>query len=310
MKKLLILLVFGILLPIEVLAKEYNDYNSELKYEINDSIWEEVSLNAEREFIKKKWENSDCGTLMYGSTDVWSSLTSSEKSGYSRSTFNHKLLTEEDLSVYEDVLYDMGYNIYSSDLVEYDMKMLKYSGKATYNDYYFDYLAFITINNGYMIQWQYYGETDTLCMSRLTTAVTSMHSTSVDTAMDFNFINIFINLILTILGYMLYPFIRVVLMKKIYDKDSCKKMAIWNSVIVGGIFMILTINSGGVWNAVPAFFYYSINKTLWINKKKNNIETNNSNEKQTITSQDITICECGCKVLKKYDRCPKCNKKM
>ena len=47
-----------------------------------------------------------------------------------------------------------------------------------------------------------------------------------------------------------------------------------------------------------------------INKKKNNVEIQNINEKHTTTNQDITICDCGCKVLKKYDRCPKCNKKM
>ena len=154
MKKYFILLIMIFMFPITVCAEEYADVDANVSYDINLDIWNEQSLSTERETIKRKWINNDCGTLMYGNADVWDELTASEKRGYSRSDFNHSILTNEYLYTYEEMLNDSGYNIESSKFIDYGMKMMKFSGSATYNGYSFDYLSFITINNGYMVQWQ------------------------------------------------------------------------------------------------------------------------------------------------------------
>lgn len=306
MKKYIYVLVVLLMLPLAVYAQDYSDEEVKVKYEVNSDIWTKTSLSAERETIKHKWKNDDCGVLMYGTADVWSELTPSEKSGYSRSDFNHTILTDDYLYTYEEMLNDTGYSINQSNFIDYGMKMMKFSGNATYNGYHFDYLTYITINNGYMIQWQYYGETDTICLSRVTNAISSTTPTNLNSSYspDFNIPGILISLVLTVVCYMAYPFIQTKFLNKKYTKETCNKMAIWNSVIVGFVFMIITISidQNATWSAGPAFLYYWINRTLWISKTSSTIKQE--------ARPDVTICTCGCKVLKEFDKCPKCGKKM
>lgn len=302
MKKIIVFFILLAIIPIGVHAEEYDDENAKLKYSINDTIWTEKPLSTERETIDRKWENSDCGVLMYGSSDFWGELSNEEKSGYSREAFNSNALDNSFLEMYQQVFTEMGYNITSSRLVDLGMQMMRYDGTATYNGTVFDYLVFVTLNNGYLAQWQYFGEADTICTSRVYTAVNSLEATisnsNSSSSLDFDYGNIIFSLILTIVAYMIYPFIRTKFMKVEYDENTCKKMALWNSIIVGGIFLILTsaLQENATWSAGPAFLYYWINRNLWIKKEKN---------------INYTICEsCGCKVLNKFKNCPKCGKKV
>lgn len=288
-------------LPMTVFAQAYNDYDAKVMYEVDSSIWESKSLSAERDFIQKKWENNDCGVLMYGSSDVWSELSDEDKAGYTRKDFNSSMLDNSFLNTYEQVFTDMGYNIYSSKIVDYGLQIMRYDGNGVYNGMNFDYLGFVTINNGYMIQWQYFGETDTLCTSRVTNVINSLESTysynNNNESLDFNFMGIIVGIIITCISYMGYPFIRVKLMGVKYDSDACKKMAKWNSIIVGGIYLVLTaaLQENVTWSAAPAFLYYWINSSVWVNKQL----------------KDFIICDnCGCKVLKKFNKCPKCRKEV
>lgn len=314
MKKLIVFyLVTLFMIPTIVNAEVYDYTNDDanIQFTIDESIWEPTDLTEEREYIELKWTDDSCGVLMYGVTDVYYELSSDERDEYSRDEYNYTLITNADAKVFAE---DMGnYNDYG--IKNYNMKFVYIEGSNYYDmGISADYHMYMTLNNGHLVQFQYYGNASKSCLNKVIDVVKTTESTVyvADSSNEGSwFTRIMVSLILTIFCYMIYPFIRVVLMKKQYNEESCKKMAIWNSVIVGGIFMILTIDSGGVWNAAPAFIYYSINKTLWISKKKNNnAEIDKSNEKQTVANQDIIICECGCKVLKKYDRCPKCNKKM
>jgi len=302
MKKIIFFFILLTIIPICVYAKEYEVETSKLKYSINETIWTEKSLSTEREYIDKKWENSDCGVLMYGSTDFWGELSNEEKTGLSREAFSSTILDNSFLLTYKQVFTEMGFNITSSRLVDLGTKMMRYEGTAIYNGMTFDYLAFVTLNNGYLIQWQYIGETDTICTSRVSTAVNSLESTisnnSNFSSLDFGYENIIFSLILTIVAYMIYPFIRTKFMNVEYNDNTCKKMALWNSIIVGSVFLILTValQENATWSAGPAFLYYWINRTLWIKKDK---------------SINYTICEnCGCKVLNKFKNCPKCGKEI
>ncbi len=81
--------------------------------------------------------------------------------------------------------------------------------------------------------------------------------------------NVLISIAITAAAYMIYPWIMVVICKKRYTKEEAKKMALWNSIIVGGIFLVVTTALYGVnvWNAMPAFLYYYINSSVWVSKE-------------------------------------------
>lgn len=287
--------------PISAFAQSYDDYDAKVTYEVDSSLWESKSLSAERDHIQKKWQNNECGVLMYGSTDVWSELSNEDKKGYTRKDFNSSILDDSFLNTYEQVFTDMGYNIYSSRIVDYGLRIMRYDGSAVYNGVNFDYLGFVTINNGYMIQWQYFGETDTLCTGRVTNVINSLESTYSynynKESFELNYVGIIVGIIITCISYMVYPFIKVKLMGVKYDAIACKKMAKWNSIIVGGIYLVLTtaLQENVTWSAAPAFLYYWINSSVWINKQ----------------IEDFVICDnCGCKVLRKFNKCPKCHKEV
>lgn len=78
---------------------------------------------------------------------------------------------------------------------------------------------------------------------------------------------IFLSFILTIFVYLLVPILSLGINGgKKFDEKKAKKIALWNSIIVGFIFCVLTINSGSAWSAAPALFYYFINKKLLTEK--------------------------------------------
>ena len=89
--------------------KEETNKIIKLKYSINDTIWTEKPLSTERKTIDRKWENSDCGVLMFGSSDFWGELSNEEKSGYSREAFNSNALDNSFLEMYQQVFTEMGY---------------------------------------------------------------------------------------------------------------------------------------------------------------------------------------------------------
>lgn len=88
--------------------------------------------------------------------------------------------------------------------------------------------------------------------------------------MEINWFGLVIGILITCLSYMLIPVI-LKLKNGGYDESKAKKIALWNSIIVGGIYMILTIELMGTssaWNAGPAFLYYGINFSLLKRGKK------------------------------------------
>ena len=87
--------------------------------------------------------------------------------------------------------------------------------------------------------------------------------------MDF-YATIFFNIILTAVAYMLVPIILLLHNQEKFEKQKAKKIALWNSIIVGAIFCIATIefsDGDAVWSASPAFLYYWINSNLLSNKE-------------------------------------------
>ena len=116
---------------------------------------------------------------------------------------------------------------------------------------------------------------------------------------DFDIGSLIISIILTAICYMAYPFFSTKILQKEYDEKACQKMALWNSVIVGGIFFVLTtVYTDNMWNSITAFFYYYINKSSWISKDGvKNKSTANKNKHQ----KDNNVVETKKNIGEEYD---------
>ena len=108
--------------------------------------------------------------------------------------------------------------------------------------------------------------------------------------MDELFANLFLSLILTIIAYMAFPLIRLWMNHGKFEKKRAKKIALWNSIVVGAFFCILTVagDSGSTWNAAPAFLYYWINCAVLTDKNataepKEKVNAENTSSYQTVT---------------------------
>lgn len=277
MKKILIVFIYLCFLVQPVFAMEYTytDDTANIEFDIDESIWMPVELNEDREYISNKWE-SDFGVLMYGATDFYGSLTSSEKNGLSRKEFNSSLIdnsfAEEYISGFEST-----YQIDDWLIQDYNLKFIDFYGTANYYGQDVGFDIFSTLNNGYLIMFQYYGngnseyidEVENVVKSTISTMkITNSPLNNNESESSDNFMGqLILGLVITALCYMLFPIIRIIVNKGKFKEEKAKKIALWNSIIIGGIFMIITIDNGGQWQAGPAFLYYFINKAILTEKR-------------------------------------------
>ena len=87
--------------------------------------------------------------------------------------------------------------------------------------------------------------------------------------MDDLFANLLVSLLLTAVAYMAFPLLRLAINHGKFEKKRAKKIALWNSIVVGTFFCIVTIGTsdgGTTWNAAPAVLYYFINRALLTDK--------------------------------------------
>jgi len=67
---------------------------------------------------------------------------------------------------------------------------------------------------------------------------------------------------------MAIPIIVLIISKGKIEAKKANRVALWNSIIIGLILAILTINNGDVWTGGAAVIYYFINKALLTKKAK------------------------------------------
>lgn len=72
----------------------------------------------------------------------------------------------------------------------------------------------------------------------------------------------------SVFAYVFVPIIIRLCKRTAYDKKSASKIALINSIVVGFIFAVLTINLGGQWNPAPAILYYFLNRFILSYKRK------------------------------------------
>lgn len=90
------------------------------------------------------------------------------------------------------------------------------------------------------------------------------------------FVAILKGIILTLISYMGFPVIKLIINRGKFTSYRAKKIALWNSVVVGAVFCVLTFVVNGtqvVWNAAPAVLYYFINLAILEQRKVKNNET-------------------------------------
>ncbi len=101
---------------------------------------------------------------------------------------------------------------------------------------------------------------------------------------------IFLDIIITAAAYMVIPLVYLAVNQGRFDEKRAHKIALWNSIIIGAAFMLLTIEmSDGnvVWKAAPAVLCYWINRAILTNKKNDKNE-NASTHRATVVSRPNT----------------------
>lgn len=95
-----------------------------------------------------------------------------------------------------------------------------------------------------------------------------------DADLFYFYIGIFFAFFIQTLTYMGFPFIYMMINigknDGRFEKKKAKKIALWNSIIVGSIYFILTVlsESDRTWSPLPAMLYYWINCAMLTDKTK------------------------------------------
>lgn len=130
--------------------------------------------------------------------------------------------------------------------------------------------------------------------------------------------SIVISILLTAATYMAFPLIRLALNHGKFEEKQAKKIALWNSIVLGLLFCILTsavTDSSSAWSVAPAALYYWINCALLTDKagnQKNSSAKKGSSASQAAphdlgTEQQAVYCrKCGCKLSSDSNFCSKC----
>ena len=116
--------------------------------------------------------------------------------------------------------------------------------------------------------------------------------------MDFG--SLLLGIILTAFCYMAFPLIRIAINNGRFNKKRAHKIALWNSIVVGIFFCILTAAvSSSAWNAAPAVLYYWINRMILTDKtltEKSQVESQtNTLEQATIQTSTIDENSISCR---------------
>ena len=126
--------------------------------------------------------------------------------------------------------------------------------------------------------------------------------------------NLWINLVcsiaLTAVAYMFYPLVRLLIHKGKFGKKHAKRIALWNSIVLGAFFCIATSaisDNSTAWNAMPAILYYWINYSILIDRTNATISMDAPGKKKcpnckSELTDDSEYCRyCGSRVTNTTD---------
>lgn len=257
-----IIIVFSF--SVSVVAESSNTYKDSvtgISFTIPQG-WNEAPLNEEREYIKVKYlpENNDGASIQFGYADIWGQMSDSDKVGYSRSDINHSAIM--DSFTKEEILQMIGYDSLGAEIdtayyngIEYleitidtEMSIFDVSADVTM-------ITLLRFDNGYWYQFVYgdmdekshYQEFETMINSVEYPSVTKTSNEIIDIDSDgnlqFNFPNLILSLVITIVVYSLPIIIyRYGIKKQALPEKKAKKITIIYGIIA---FFIMAILLGG-----------------------------------------------------------------
>ena len=104
MKKILtiistVLLLLSLSLSVSAASNIYTDSETNVKFTV-PANWTKKSLSKDREYIDVKFVSTknEGMSILYGSVDVWSEMSPSDKAGYKRSDLNNSMFTKADIA--------------------------------------------------------------------------------------------------------------------------------------------------------------------------------------------------------------------
>ena len=106
-----------------------------------------------------------------------------------------------------------------------------------------------------------------------------------------NWPSVILGLLLTVAAYLAFPLIKLYTNGERFEKEEARKIALWNSIICGVIFLVLSIASENVsaWNATPAIVYYFVNYAILA--KKDSTETGRDDGSHKIEVKESLVPE-------------------
>lgn len=148
-----------------------------------------------------------------------------------------------------------------------------------------------------------------------------------------DFTSIIFSLLLTALAYLVFPLLKLFINGGKFPKEKAHKIALWNSIVLGLIFLVITSassNGNVTWNAAPAVLYYWINRAILTKKDTDEAVRINDkafsnnypqgdprakqhislNREQTVDTYEIKFCrKCGERLIDDGAFCHKCGTK-
>lgn len=321
----------------------YNDTDTGTEFLV-PADWTQEPLSKDREVFDVKFtSNREPGLIiLYGSTDIWAEMTTSEKKGLSRSDINNSMFTAEEFA---EAMGETKSNVLTATYggEEY----YQYTTTSTNSSYGVNVDVTMTslmrIENGYAYAFQFSGDTTNAFYKDFESLLESVKYPCVespslsDVSSEFSVTNIILDLLITIAIYSVPIIIyRYSIIKHPVAKAKAKKITIIYGVIAFIVMSILIVAINGNGAAGGAILLWSwINYRILVNGKPLDTEEPEvqpsiflKEDSQTAmvasnlleatpTSQDdpdesnVVFCyKCGTKLDKKNQFCHKCGTKI
>ena len=94
-----ILLLLSLSMGVSATSYTYKDAETDVSFTVPDN-WTQKALSKDREYIDVKFVSNvaEGMSILYGSTDVWAKMPSSDRAGYKRSDLNNSMFTNADIA--------------------------------------------------------------------------------------------------------------------------------------------------------------------------------------------------------------------
>lgn len=339
---LIVILAVLIALPVTAFANTeaflYKDNDTGVEFSV-PADWTQEALSQEREFLDVKFtSNKDAGSsILYGSTDVWAELSSSERAGFSRSDLNNSIFSLDEIA--ETI------GVTQSEVSKVTYGGNEYFEYAQENAFSFSGISFKTtitaltrFENGYAYTFQFSGDKNNIrykdfeALLESVTYPKSANSLSYDGFSKFSASNVILSLLITITIYSVPIIIyRYCVLKRPVERDKAKKITVIYGItaFIAMSVLIFAINGSGVaggaiilwswvnykvltngWEAQNEYSAHQENPTTDLSNDSPNLTVNNTvfvdtTDEQTTEKEEQTFSE-----ESKFGFCHKCGTKL